>query len=248
MTINLFSVLLSMSTHRIHPDKDCFYFLTFTCHKWLPLLKLTELENYFFIWLSRLNDKGILISAYVMMPNHIHLLVFVSSFCTDFNLVIGEAKRFMAYEIVKRLKSKKEKIILHKLRQAVQVNESAKGKRHQVFRLSFDAKMVIGMNSLNRVAEYIHYNPVSGKWKLVNDFTQYSASSAAYYHLGKNNRLIKADFRGYSPLDLRVSLDKKSKNDSERGVSLDKKSKDDSERGVSLDKKSQDDSEIEKKI
>jgi len=29
----------------------------------------------------------------------------------------------------------------------------------------------------------MHYNPVSGKWSLADDFTQYSHSSAAYYEL-----------------------------------------------------------------
>jgi len=31
---------------------------------------------------------------------------------------------------------------------------------------------------------YIHMNPVSGKWMLVNDFTDYEHSSASFYEKG----------------------------------------------------------------
>ena len=33
--------------------------------------------------------------------------------------------------------------------------------------------------------EYIHHNPVKGKWNLVDDFTNYIHSSASFYELGK---------------------------------------------------------------
>ncbi len=194
-----------MATHRIHSQKDCFYFITFTCYKWLPLFQLTALDDYFHLWMSRLNDKGILISAYVMMPNHLHLLVFVDKTCNNINLNIGESKRFMAYEIIKRLRNKSSNRILSILEKGVSKNEILKRKKHQVFRLSFDAKKVEGLDELTKVAEYIHHNPVTGKWRLAEDFTKYSPSSAAYYELGKPDINIRADFRLISPLDLGVS-------------------------------------------
>jgi hypothetical protein len=32
--------------------------------------------------------------------------------------------------------------------------------------------------------DYIHHNPVSGKWNLVEDFSSYGHSSASFYELG----------------------------------------------------------------
>ena len=32
--------------------------------------------------------------------------------------------------------------------------------------------------------EYIHHNPVSKRWQLVNDFTDYEYSSASFYEKG----------------------------------------------------------------
>jgi hypothetical protein len=33
--------------------------------------------------------------------------------------------------------------------------------------------------------DYIHHNPVRGKWNLVDDFAKYPHSSAAFYELGE---------------------------------------------------------------
>jgi hypothetical protein len=46
--------------------------------------------------------------------------------------------------------------------------------------------------------DYIHHNPVKGKWKLVDDFTDYHHSSAAFYELGKPGAV---DIRHYKTLN-----------------------------------------------
>ena len=35
--------------------------------------------------------------------------------------------------------------------------------------------------------DYIHHNPVQGKWNLCEDFVNYKYSSAAYYELGRDD-------------------------------------------------------------
>ena len=49
---------------------------------------------------------------------------------------------------------------------------------HQVFRLSIDAKAVEGEDSIHGVLDYIHHNPISGKWNLVTDYIDYEYFSA----------------------------------------------------------------------
>jgi len=39
-----------------------------------------------------------------MMPNHVHALIYFSKTNKPINKIVGDGKRFMAYEIVKRLK------------------------------------------------------------------------------------------------------------------------------------------------
>ncbi len=188
-------VYLIMPTHRIHEEKETFYFTTFTCHKWFPLLEKAEIYAYLPNWINQLSSRGLITCGYVMMPNHLHLLVYVQKDCQGLNRVLGEGKRFMAYEIISRLNDKNEKSILAQLAEGVQVNERSKGKKHQVFRLSFDAKAVVGDESINKVLDYMHHNPVSGKWNLVEDYTKYAYSSAGFYERGEEGIVEIVDFR-----------------------------------------------------
>ena len=43
--------------------------------------------------------------------------------------------------------------------------------------------------------DYIHHNPVSGKWSLVNDFAEYEHSSASFYELGTVKHFKPRDYK-----------------------------------------------------
>ncbi|MEP4531918.1 MAG: hypothetical protein ABJ004_02450 [Cyclobacteriaceae bacterium] len=183
-----------MSTHSKHPDKERFHFVTFTCFRWLHLFEETKIYDYLTFWFKKLRESGYLLNGYVIMPNHMHLIVYPSKESKDMNKAFGEAKRFLAYEIVKRLKSAGKDRLLDILTAGVQHNERIKGKRHQVFRLSFDAKKLEG-DAVERVLDYIHHNLVSGIWNLVDDFTDYPYSSAGYYDCEKQSYYTIVYFR-----------------------------------------------------
>tara|TARA_Y100001949_G_C15894710_1_gene289786 strand:+ start:200 stop:766 length:567 start_codon:yes stop_codon:yes gene_type:complete len=186
-----------MATHQKHLEKECFYFVTFTCYKWLPLIEKSDIYSYIPNWFSNLNRLGCQVCGYVIMPNHIHLLVYVSVDCEGLNFVLSGAKRFLAYEIVKGLQYNNEDELLHQLQAGVKRNEKAKNKLHQVFRLSFDAKLLDSLESINCVLDYIHHNPITGKWSLVSEYTEYQYSSAAFYEDGREDPFGCLDFRVY---------------------------------------------------
>jgi hypothetical protein len=50
-----------------------------------------------------------------------------------------------------------------------------------VFEESFDAKECYTEEFIFQKLHYMHHNPVSKKWNLVNDFTDYEHSSASFY-------------------------------------------------------------------
>ncbi|MBV6644927.1 MAG: transposase [Cyclobacteriaceae bacterium] len=183
-----------MSTHRIHSG-DGFYFVTFTCYRWLNLLRDSDIYDYLRFWFSKLSANGCNICGYVIMPNHMHLVLYLEDDRVSLNKVIGEAKRFLAYEVVKRLKKRDRTDLLHQLQKGVQQNEKNKGKRHQVFRFSFDAKSLKGINEVEQVLDYIHRNPVSGKWNLVDDYVSFPYSSASYYETGLRSPYSLVDYR-----------------------------------------------------
>jgi len=118
------------------------------------------------------------------MPNHVHALLYFPEMPKSLNTVIGNAKRFLAYEIIKRLEKKKAIVLLDILHAGVKKRERKKGQIHKVFEESFEAKECYTKDFVYQKLNYIHHNPVSGKWKLVDDFTEYEYSSASFYEKG----------------------------------------------------------------
>jgi putative transposase len=56
--------------------KGHFHFITFSCYRRLPLLKTGRARDVFVKELSKIRDEmGFLLSGYVVMPEHVHLLI-----------------------------------------------------------------------------------------------------------------------------------------------------------------------------
>jgi hypothetical protein len=73
----------------------------------------------FYKWFDYLKAKRHYIIGYVIMPNHIHALIAFKNSPTNINTIIGNGKRFMAYEMVKRLQEMKETELLQELTDGV---------------------------------------------------------------------------------------------------------------------------------
>ena len=123
------------------------------------------------------------------MPNHVHAILHLN-IPNDLNKIISNGKRFMAYEIVKRLKAQNQNEILLKLNLACSAVEKKKGQLHKVFEPSFDAKPIITIFFLYQKLAYIHNNPVSGKWTLAETFMDYEHSSVGFYEKNVHNEKV----------------------------------------------------------
>ena len=177
-----------MTTHRLHIENNEVYFCTLTCYKWLPLFEITKGYEMVYNWFNILKIKGCQLLGYVIMPNHLHMLLYPTE--GSLNTLVANGKRFMAYELVKRLENGANSDVLKELKAGVQNNERKKGKKHQVFRLSFDARKCFSQSMIEQKLNYIHHNPVQGKWSLASAYVEYIHSSAGYYELGLENELI----------------------------------------------------------
>ncbi|MDZ7933822.1 MAG: transposase [Emticicia sp.] len=166
------------------------YFVTFTCHKWLPLFEETKLYDNIYGWFKLLNEKGIKTVGYVLMPNHLHCMLYLPKEAPELYKIISNAKRFMAYEIVKRLEQEGKKELLAKLEEGVKAKEGKKGKLHQVFKESYDAKECFNEPFIRQKLDYMHKNPVSGRWNLASDYLLYPHSSARFYDLNEINEFV----------------------------------------------------------
>ncbi|HWD87173.1 MAG TPA: transposase [Mucilaginibacter sp.] len=188
-----------MAVRKQHAITDDTWFITFTCHDWIPLFEITRSYDLVYNWLKLVDDKyAIKTTGFVIMPNHVHLLLRLTNDKVDLNKIIGNGKRFMAYAIVQRLEAQQNHVLLDRLSAACSAKECAKGQKHKAFEPSFDAKVVFTIDFLHQKLDYIHHNPVQGKWNLCNEFTDYEHSSAAFYELGKpHTRIDVADYRSY---------------------------------------------------
>lgn len=129
------------------------------------------------------------------MPNHVHLLLYMSDDTVNLNTIISNAKRFLAYDIVKRLKII-DNNLLRTLAIACSEKDIRKGQKHRVFEPSFDTKVIYSSDFLLQKMNYIHNNPVSKKWMLCDELTNYIHSSAAFYELGQPHMHI--DINNYT--------------------------------------------------
>ena len=174
-----------------HSDIYSMYFCTFTCCNWINLFEISNTYDAVYNWFKILKDKyNCDVVADVIMPNHVHCILYFKDAGFDLNKIISNGKRFMAYEIIAQLKDKGATDVLKTLSDALTEREKKKGQLHKVFKDSFDAKAIITQAFLMQKINYIHNNPVSGKWMLAKDFTQYEHSSASFYEL-QEVRLFK---------------------------------------------------------
>src|SRR5687768_11271830 len=83
------------------------YYITFTCLKWMPLFEMTKGYDLVYKWFDVLKKKEHIISGYVIMPNHLHAIIALRNASTTMNKIVSNGKRFLAYELVNRLKNAK---------------------------------------------------------------------------------------------------------------------------------------------
>lgn len=129
------------------------------------------------------------------MPNHIHALLYYAGGRMNFNTIIGNGKRFMAYEIVNRLTISNQESLLKILKDAISLEEMRRGRHHQVWIESFDAKECRTKGFILQKLNYIHNNPCSGNWQLADNPIHYPHSSASYYSNGVHTSYPVVDYR-----------------------------------------------------
>lgn len=81
------------------------YFITFTCFNWLPLIELTKSYDLVYSFFEVIKQKGNDVLGFVIMPNHVHLLIHCTNTKQSLNTIIGNGKRFFAYDLVKQLRN-----------------------------------------------------------------------------------------------------------------------------------------------
>jgi REP element-mobilizing transposase RayT len=170
-----------MPVKRKITEPDGVYFITFTCCQWISLIELINGYDLIYKWFDHLKSWGHYINGYVIMPNHIHALIAFRNTGKLINTGVGNGKRLIAYEIIKRLEHKQEYKLLHQLSLAVEAKDRERNKKHEVWEDSFDWKECRTHKYMCQKLDYMHNNPCRGKWDLATSPSEYEHSSARFY-------------------------------------------------------------------
>ncbi len=173
-----------MSVKVKHIETNTTYFVTFTCYKWLHLIHETSLYDDVYKWFGIIAEEGSYIFWYVIMPNHLHVLIHFTQTDSTINDLVAEGKKFRAWEIVKRLQKQNRIDVLKILKEGVSEREKKKGQKHKVFETSFDCKECRNAQFIQQKLEYIHRNPLAKHWSLATSLENYIHSSAEFYATG----------------------------------------------------------------
>ncbi len=161
----------------------------------MNLFSLTNGYDLVYNWFNVLNDDKIEVVGYVVMPNHVHCILYFPDAGFNLNKILANGKRFMAYGLVDKLEKANDANTLAILKGGLTEREIKKKQLHKVFKDSFDGKPVFSEKFLLQKLNYIHYNPVRGKWQLAKDFVSYEHSSASFYEDGIGKHFIPKHYK-----------------------------------------------------
>lgn len=164
-------------------DPENIYFITFTIFRWQKVLWGKRYADLFFKWFDYQKENyGNKIHGYVVMPNHFHGLIYITKQSPSLPKLIQNAKRFLAYGIVKNLKEENN---LRTLRIFSAHALKEKGAKHKVFQDRYDSKIIDDGYIFDQKLDYIHENPLQRQWQLARSPEEYLYSSAHnYYYQG----------------------------------------------------------------
>jgi hypothetical protein len=168
----------------------------------LPLIEITNSYDLVYNWFDYLKLQGHYITGYVIMPNHIHTTIAFRKTKKVINTIVGDGKRFIGYEIIKRLQQQSRQDLLLQLENGVNSSDKKKGKLHEVWEDSFDWKECNGDKFIIQKLNYMHNNPFTGKWQLSLNANDYIHSSAKFYNCGEQGIYPVLNFKDLNDIDL----------------------------------------------
>jgi hypothetical protein len=138
------------------------------------------------------------------MPDHVHVLIAFKNTGKNINTIVGNGKRFIAYDLVERLKQSGFDDVLASLNGWVNSTDRARNKKHEVFEPSFDWKECDDEYLVRQKLNYIHENASRGEDRLVDNPDDYEHSSARFYIRGEEGRVRITTWLELQDIDLTI--------------------------------------------
>ncbi len=152
------------------------YFTTSTINKWIKLFHIVKYRKIILDSLNYLiNNKIVKIHGYVIMPNHIHLLLTILEPHSISN-VLRDFHKYTSQQIIKLLRNNNSEILERLL-------SDRNDRKYQIWQTSHAVKQVESADFFRQKLEYIHNNPCTERWQLCEKPEDYQYSSASDYLL-----------------------------------------------------------------
>ncbi|RDH86137.1 MAG: transposase [endosymbiont of Galathealinum brachiosum] len=155
----------------IYPDQT--YFVTLTVLHWIPVFTRPATVNILFDALRFLMKEGLKVYAFVILENHLHMIVQSTAIDKD----IARFKSFTAKELIHFLDKNKVSQILEQL--AFYKKAYKSDRAYQFWQEGVHPEWIQNEEMMRQKIEYIHQNPV--KRGYVDDVLHWRYSSARNY-------------------------------------------------------------------
>jgi len=165
------------------------HFFTATIVNWKNVLSpfhkqiIVESLNYL------VDSKRITLYGFVIMPNHLHV-IWETSEHEKYSDIQRDFLRFTGQQILKDFRTNKPKLY-----KEFEVN--LQDRKHQVWQRNAKTVALEYRKVVEQKLDYIHHNPVQGKWRLVDDYTDYHYSSASFYEKGEHSFPFLTHYMSY---------------------------------------------------
>jgi REP element-mobilizing transposase RayT len=182
-----------MSPYKIL-DQQELHFVTCTIVGWIDIFSRKVYKDIIIDCLRYCrNEKGLFVCAYVIMSNHIHLIVQTKPDAKDnLSAILRDFKKFTANAILESVDSNKEsrsEWLLHMFEYFAHLNSNNRHK--QVWQQDNHPVILYTPKVIWQKVNYIHMNPVRAG--IVNDPVSYIYSSAGNYERENRDCVMEID-------------------------------------------------------
>jgi len=155
------------------------YFWTDTVNDWNHLLKPDRYKQLILdIWRIQVEKRQIIIYAFVIMPNHLHVLWELRSM-NGKEMPHASFNKATAHLITKDLKENHPAALPH-------FKVKDKERSYRIWQRDPLAILMDSKQKLEQKLGYLHHNPLQERWNLVTSPEDYLWSSASFYETGKD--------------------------------------------------------------
>ncbi len=170
-----------MSAYKFN-DPLGYYFVTFTVVEWIDVFTR---EDYRSVLLESLQfcqeKKGLVIHAWVIMSNHMHLIISRKENGMQLSDIVRDFKKFTSSSIIKMIegnnRESRRNWMLWIFRSAGSKNRN--NKKYQFWKQDNHAEQLLSNKFMEQKLDYIHNNPVEAR--VVCQPEDYMYSSASTY-------------------------------------------------------------------